>query len=352
MTKNLDDILKSITRVDNNLEPEIRAHLNELTKPPGSLGRLEDIAVCYCLARAQKNPDLPRKAVVTFAADHGVAQSGVSAYPPQVTPQMVFNMLSGGAAVNVLARQMGVRHLVVDVGVNDALDGANGLRRLKIMNGTKNIAQGPAMSVEQAREAISAGIEIANELCDNGFSLIGTGEIGIGNTTSSSALFSALLPCPPEDITGRGTGLDDAGIQRKIDVVRKAVEVNGNHLDEPLHALAALGGLDIAAICGLIIGAASRRAVVIVDGFISSAGAYVACLMCDKIKDYLIYSHCSDEKGHSLFLEKTGVKPLLDLGMRLGEGTGAVLAMPIVESAVRIYNEMATFSSARVSGRA
>jgi nicotinate-nucleotide--dimethylbenzimidazole phosphoribosyltransferase len=286
------------------------------------------------------------------AGDHGVAEEGVSAYPKAVTPQMVRNMLAGGAAVNVLARHVGAEVRVVDIGVDDPLDNASGLIRKKIRPGTGNIAQGPAMTPEEALHAMLTGAELAREAFKEGITLLGAGDMGIANTTPSSALFAALLPCEVEAITGRGTGIDDATLERKIQVIKKALVVNRNSLSDPFNALATVGGFEIAGITGLILGAAACRIPVVVDGFISSAGALVACRMCGHVKEYLFFSHCSAEKGHVMFFERFRTKPILDLTMRLGEGTGAALAMTIIEAAIKTYNEMATFDSAQVSKKA
>jgi nicotinate-nucleotide--dimethylbenzimidazole phosphoribosyltransferase len=345
----LDDVIESIAPVDKSIEPQIQAHLDDLTKPQGSLGRLEEFAMRYCLAAGTAKPAFGKKRIFCFAGDHGVADEGVSAFPKEVTPQMVMNMLGDGAAINVLARHAGAELVVIDIGVDDPLDGAQGLCRKKVVSGTNNIAVGPAMSVEDASRAVEVGIELAQTASDEGVTLVGTGEMGIANTTPSSALFASLLPCPVKEITGRGTGIDDDRLKNKIDVIKKALAVNKDNLSDPLSALAALGGAEIAGTCGMILGAASRRIPTVVDGFISSAGALVACRMCEHVKDYLFFSHLSQEQGHKTFMQKFGAEPILDLKLRLGEGTGAALAMSIIESAIKIYNEMATFSSAGVS---
>jgi nicotinate-nucleotide--dimethylbenzimidazole phosphoribosyltransferase len=347
--KKLEQTRASIKSIDQSLEPAVRAHLDQLTKPPRSLGRLEDLAASYCLIHGTDKPILGRKKIFTFAGDHGVAREGVSAYPKEVTPQMVRNMLAGGAAVNVLATHIGAEVVVIDMGVDDPLDDAPDLIRRKVKSGTDNIAEGPAMSLEEAAQAIEAGIEMAEAALGDGVTLIGTGEMGIANTTPSSALFAALLPCPVEDITGRGTGIDDAVLAKKIGIIQQALAVNRNRLGDPLSALAAVGGLEIAGICGLCLGAAANHLPVVVDGFISSAGALVACRLCPPVRDYLFFSHRSEEAGHTTFLRLFGVEPILDLKMRLGEGTGAALAMAIIEAGVKIYNQMATFASAGVS---
>ena len=347
----LDQTLADILPVDHILEEDIQNHLDNLTKPPGSLGRLERLAVKYCLASHTRKPVSGKKVIFTFAGDHGVVEEGISAFPKDVTPQMVLNMTSGGAAVNVLAKHAGAEVRVVDIGVAQELTDAPGLIRRKVRPGTGNIAQGTAMTLSEAIQAIEVGIGLAQTAAEEGATLIGTGEMGIGNTTPSSALYSVLLPCDVRDITGRGTGIDDNTLKRKVNVIEKAIVVNKACFTDPLHTLAALGGLEIAGICGLILGAASRKVPVVVDGFISSAAALVACKVCRPVKEYLFFSHLSAEAGHGVFIEKYGVQPILNLGMRLGEGTGAALAMTVIEAAIKIYNEMATFDSAGVSNK-
>ena len=347
----LEDTLASIAAVDGSLAADVQAHLDDLTKPRGSLGRLEEAAMRYCLATGSSRPAMGAKRIYTFAGDHGVADEGVSAYPKEVTPQMVMNMLAGGAAVNALAAHTGVELRVVDIGVADPLEGARGLVGRKVRPGTANMAEGPAMTIDEATAAVEVGIELAREAAADGVTLLGTGDMGIANTTPSSALFAALLPCEVEAITGRGTGIDDATLKHKTEVIGKAIETNKGMLDDPLLALSAVGGLEIAGIAGLILGGAAGRIPVVVDGFISSAGALVACRMEPEARDYLFFSHMSAEAGHSTFFDAFGAKPLLDLGMRLGEGTGAALAISLVEAAVKVYNDMATFSSAGVSDK-
>ncbi len=347
----LKTIMDAITPVDRTLETEIRAHLDNLTKPQASLGFLEDLAASYCLIQGTTLPQLGKKRIVTFAGDHGVAHERVSAFPSEVTPQMVYNMLSGGAAINVLARHVGADLQVVDIGVADPLEDAAGLVRRKVKPGTDNISKAPAMSEDNAIEAITVGVELALAAADDGVTLLGTGEMGIGNTTPSAALYGSLIPCPVVEVTGRGTGIDDDALQNKIKVIERALEVNAPLLTDPLKTLAAVGGLEIAGICGLILGAAGRRLPVVVDGFISSAAALVAVRLRESVIDYLFFSHCSAEAGHRIFFDRLGIRPILDLEMRLGEGTGAALAMNVIESAVKIYNEMATFDSAGVSGK-
>jgi len=347
----LQDTLKSIVPVDATLRPAIQAHLDDLTKPQGALGKLELFAMQYCLAVGTDRPVLRGKHIFCFAGDHGVVDEGVSAYPKAVTPQMVRNILAGGAAINALCRHGGIELTVVDMGVDDPLENAPGLCRRKIRRGTANIARGPAMSREDATRAIEAGIELAQEAIGKGVTLLGTGDMGIANTTPSAALFCALLGLKPESVAGRGTGVSDEGLLRKISVIARALDVNNSRLNDPLAAIAALGGFEIAGICGLVLGGAACRVPVVVDGFISSAAALVACRLCPHVREYLFFSHKSQEKGHGVFLDQFGATPILSLDMRLGEGTGAALAMSIVEASIRVYNEMATFSSAGVAGR-
>ena len=347
----LQNTIDAILPRDECLPGSIQAHLDDLTKPPGSLGRLEELALNYCLITGTAKPVVGGKRICTFAADHGVAAEGVSAFPSEVTPQMVRNILAGGAAVNALARHAGADVVCVDVGVDDELAGAEGLLRRKVRRGTDSIARGPAMSRDEALAAVEVGIACAEAAADEGVTLLGTGEMGIANTTPATALFAALLGCDVEAITGRGTGIDDARLEHKIATIRAALDVNRERLTDPLSTLAALGGLEIAAIAGLCLGGEATNVPVIVDGFISTAGALVATQLSDDVLGALIFSHRSDEHGHGEVLRQMGVEPVLDLGMRLGEGTGAAVAISIIESAVRVYNEMATFSSAGVSGR-
>ena len=345
----IDQTLARIQPVNRELAPTIDAHLNNLTKPLKSLGRLEELALQYCLATNTTKPQLGKKRIYCFAADHGVADEGVSAFPKAVTPQMVLNMLAGGAAVNVLTRHAGAELVVVDMGVDDPLEGAQGLIRKQVARGTASIARGTAMTIDQARQAVETGIELAIEAARDGVTLLGTGEMGIANTTPAAALFAAHLDCPPATVTGRGTGIDDVRLAHKCQIIEQALAINAAHLNDPLATLAALGGFEIAGICGLILGAAAQRIPVVVDGFISTAGALAAIRICPAAMDYLFFSHLSQEQGHRIVMEKLQIRPVLDLDMRLGEGTGAALAMPVIEAAIKIYNEMATFDSAQVA---
>ncbi len=351
-TIQITDISKfnEIQSVDNSIATDIQAHLDDLTKPQGSLGQLEDIAMRYCLVTGTAKPIMGKKRIYCFAGDHGVAAEGVSAFPAEVTPQMVMNMLAGGAAINVLTKHADAELVIVDMGVNDPLEAAEGLVRMKVRSGTDNIAVGPAMSMDEVKQAIMSGVELAATAAEDGVTLLGTGEMGIANTTPATALYSAYLNCPVEDITGRGTGIDDTRLQHKIEVIKKSLAVNKDKLDDPLSTLAAVGGFEIAGICGLILGGALYGIPVVVDGFISTAAATAACAINSNVRDYLFFSHTSNEQGHKKILDKLQIKSILDLGLRLGEGTGAALAMTIIDASIKIYNEMATFSSAAVAG--
>ena len=349
MNEELKQIIDAIEPVAHELEPQIQAHLDDLTKPQGSLGRLEDIAMRYCMINQTLAPKLGKNIIFTFAADHGVAEEGVSAFPAEVTPQMVLNMVGGGAAVNVLGRHAGAENRVVDIGVNHDFGDLPGLVHRKVRPGTANMCKGPAMGLEEAEQALLIGARLAADAKQEGATLIGTGEMGIANTTAAAALFSVLIPCPPAEVTGRGTGIDDERLMHKTRVIEQALDMNKECLTDPLNILAAVGGLEIAGICGLCLGAAAERIPVVVDGFISSAAAYVACKLNPAVKDYLFFSHRSAEAGHAVFLDTFQTEPILDLGLRLGEGTGAALAINIIEASIKIYNEMATFSGAGVA---
>ncbi|MFW6147598.1 MAG: nicotinate-nucleotide--dimethylbenzimidazole phosphoribosyltransferase [Thermodesulfobacteriota bacterium] len=326
-----------------------RTRLDSLTKPRGSLGFLERIAEQVVAIRQEEIPVLEKKEVFVFVGDHGVVSEGVSAYPQEVTAAMVKNFLNGGAAINVLARCVGARVSVIDIGMVEDLQNAPGLIQRKIRKGTGNIAREPAMTVEQAQKAMNVGVDMAEEAYARGSVMIATGDMGIGNTTPSSALFSALLPTNVASVAGKGTGLDEEGVKNKVQVIERALKANRASLDDPLAALAAVGGLEIAGICGLCLGGAARRMIVVVDGFISSAGALAAMRLNRVVQDYLFFSHRSSEAGHRTFFQKEGIRPILDLDLRLGEGTGAALVMHLIEDAVRIYNEMATFEEVGIA---
>ena len=323
--------------------------LDDLTKPRRSLGLLEELAARYAAIREEAAPQITGKAVFVFAGDHGVVDEGVSAYPREVTALMVNTFLAGGAGINVLARSAGADVRVVDIGMATPLPDAPGLIQRCVRRGTGNLLREPAMSREEAEQGIEVGVEMARTAREQGVSIVATGDMGIGNTTPSSALFAALLPAAPRDVTGRGTGLHDEGLDHKVRVIERALERASGELNDPVSALAALGGLEIAGICGLCLGGAAHRMAVMVDGFISSAGALIAMRINPAVADYLVFSHCSVEKGHRVFFEREGLRPLLDLDMRLGEGTGAAVAMQILEDGVRIYNEMSTFAEVGIT---
>ena len=345
----LQQTLNSIHPADQTLVPAIQAHLNDLTKPLGSLGRLEEFALRYALATGTLIPKPPRCRIYCFAGDHGVADEGVSAFPKAVTPQMVLNMLAGGAAINVFARHAGADLKVVDMGVDADFADVPGLLKHKIARGTANLAKGPAMTIAQTTLALETGIALAEQAACDGITLLGTGDMGIANTTPATALFAAYLGLKPATITGRGTGVDDAGLSHKIAVIEQGLAVNHASLSDPLATLAALGGLEIAGIAGLVLGGAAKHIPVVVDGFISTAGALAALRLQPAVADYVFFSHLSDERGHRAVMQELAITPILALNMRLGEGTGGALAMTLISAAIKMAGEMATFSSAHVS---
>ncbi|HBH97519.1 MAG TPA: nicotinate-nucleotide--dimethylbenzimidazole phosphoribosyltransferase [Candidatus Omnitrophica bacterium] len=340
-----------IEPVNEDAEASAQQRLNRLTKPPGSLGRLEDIATQLAGILGTASPSIGGKAIITMAADHGVADEGVSAYPKVVTPQMVLNFLRGGAAINVLARLVGAQMIVVDMGVAADLPAHPKLVSRKIGYGTKNMAVGPAMTRAEAHAAIQAGLEIVGEAIGRGATVIGTGDMGIGNTTASSALVAAMTQQDPQVVTGRGTGVDEATYRKKVAVIQRALAINRPDPADPLEVLAKVGGFEIAGLVGVILGGAQARKPVVIDGFISGASALIASAVEPRVNAYLIAAHRSQEPGHRIVLERLGLRPLLELDMRLGEGTGAALAMPILEAACHILNDMATFDEAGVSER-
>lgn len=328
-----------------------RVRQGSLTKPSGSLGRLEDLSIQLSGIAGSLSPSVARKAVIVMAGDHGVARRGVSAYLPEVTSQMVHNFLAGGAAVNVLARQAGARVRVVDVGVACELGTMSGLVNRKVAFGTADITMGPAMTASQAMRAIEAGLDSVTEEFDAGLDLLATGEMGIGNTTSSSAIIAAIGGLPAESVAGRGTGVDDEGLSRKIEAIETALALNQPDPTDPFDVLCKLGGLEIAGLVGVILGAALRRVPVLIDGFISGAAALIAAGLAPRVTAYVIAAHRSVEVGHRFILDRLGLRPLLDLDLQLGEGTGAVLAFHVIEASTRILNEMATFEEAGVSAK-
>jgi nicotinate-nucleotide--dimethylbenzimidazole phosphoribosyltransferase len=348
----LNETCAAIERVDAAIAAETQRKLDYKTKPRRSLGRLEDLACRYAAIRGTSVPGAPQKAIVVMGADHGVAEENVSAYPQEVTAQMLLNFAAGGAAINVLARQAGARMLVVDMGAKQPLPATPQIRSARIGPGTRNFTLGPAMTEQEALAALEVGIEIGQELARDGMTLIGVGEMGIGNTTAASALTAAFTGAAAEEVTGVGTGIDEATRRRKIDVIRRALMQNRPECARPLDVLQKLGGFEIAGLAGVVLGAAARRSAIMLDGFIASVAGLVAVRFAPAAADYVFASHRSVEVGHRLVLEQLGAKPLLDLELRLGEGTGAALAMNLVDAALLILHEMATFESAGVTDTA
>ncbi len=299
-----------------------------------------------------ENPPVENKVIFTMAGDHGVVKEGVSAFPQEVTAQMVYNFLRRGAGINVLAEHTGTRVVVVDMGVAEELKNKNENLKVKKINfGTKNMAKGPAMTKEEAVRSIEAGIEVFGEELPNGIDIVGTGEMGIGNTTPSSAIAAVITGEAVEDVTGRGTGIDDETFTHKVEVIKKVIELNKPVPEDAIDVLYKIGGFEIGGLVGVILASASKRVPVVIDGFISGAAGLIAYQLEPKVKDYMIAAHCSVEQGHKIILDYIGLKPLLDLDLRLGEGTGAALAMNIVEAAIKILTKMATFQSASVCER-
>jgi len=339
----------AIPSLDDDAAAAVQRRLDAKTKPRKSLGRLEELARTLAAIQSTEAPSVDGKAVVVMAADHGVAEEGVSAYPQEVTAQMVANLVAGGAGINVLALHAGARVVLVDLGVKSPLPGLVGVLDRRIAPGTRNLARGPAMTRDEAVRCLEVGIEVAEDLAGAGIQAIALGEVGIGNTTAASALASAFTGEPPERTTGRGTGLDDTGYQRKIEVVERALRVNRFDPSDPLGTLAALGGFEIAGLAGVVLGAAARRVAVVMDGFIAGAAALGAVRLAPQAAGFVIASHSSVEPGHTALLRALDKRPLLDLELRLGEGTGAALAFHLLEAAVRVLREMASFAEAGVS---
>jgi nicotinate-nucleotide--dimethylbenzimidazole phosphoribosyltransferase len=344
----MEETIKKIGALDERAISVARARQDILTKPAGSLGTLEDISTKVAGITGNATPKIKDKVIITMAGDHGVTDDGVSAYPKEVTAQMVYNFLNGGAAINVLARHAGARVVIVDMGV--AVDFTHErLVSKKIAYGTANMAKGPAMSYEDAVRSIEAGIEVFESEAKKGVDIVGVGDMGIGNTTSSSAIVAVITGYDVEKVTGRGTGIDDAGLEKKIAVIEEAIRVNKPNNKDAIDVLAKVGGFEIGGMAGVILAAASHRVPVVIDGFISGTAALVAYGIAPAVKDYMIAAHRSVERGHSVTLDYIGLKPLLDLDMRLGEGTGAALGISIVDAACKILGEMATFEDAGVS---
>jgi nicotinate-nucleotide--dimethylbenzimidazole phosphoribosyltransferase len=348
----LQTLLSQIRPLDEAAIAAARTRQDQLTKPSGSLGRLESLACQIAGITGRMPPVIQQKVVVIMAGDHGVVAEGVSAYPSEVTAQMVGNFLRGGAAINVLARHVGARTVIVDAGVAADLEPHPDLVVKKIAPGTGNIARGPAMTRQQAIQAILAGVSVVEAQIGHGMDIVATGDMGIGNTTPSAAIASAITGLPAHRFIGRGSGVDDLGLKRKLSAVERALAVNQPETLDGLDVLAKIGGFEIAGLTGVILAAAAHRRPVVVDGFISTSAALIAATLAPQACDYMISAHRSQEQGHDLMLEWLKLTPLLDLHMRLGEGTGAVLAMSLAEAACKILSEMATFGEAGVSGKA
>ncbi len=342
-------IFIQIPPLDRQLEAALLHKINQKTKPQGALGDLEKIALQVGLIQITLIPQLSKPTMLVFAGDHGIVESGVSSYPQAVTAQMVHNFLAGGAAINVFARQHGMTLKVVDSGVNHDFSGVQDLIHAKVAHGTNSFLTEPAMTLAQCEHAMHKGAEIALAEIAQGCNVMGFGEMGIGNTSAASCLMSVLCGLPIEACVGRGTGLDDEGVKRKADVLRSAVDRHALHDATPMQVLAAFGGFEIAMMAGAMLGAAQQRVVLLVDGFIATSALLAAAKLQPNILQYCVFSHCSDESGHARMLQHLEAKPLLNLGLRLGEGTGAALALPLLQAAVNFLNEMASFESAGVS---
>ena len=351
---NLEEIVKKIQPVGSEWVEKAREHTLQLAIPPRALGRLHDISERICGIQETLQPEVSSKAFLVMAGDHGVASDGVSAFPQEVTGEMVKNFLRGGAGINVLARNVGAEVLVVDMGIIPDVDpGSSEYRNRfhirKVGRGTANIARGPAMTRAQAEQSILHGFNIASELFSTGVRMLGTGDMGIGNTTPSAALGAVLTGKPVNEMVGRGTGIGDSAMDNKCEIVKRAIEINRPNAADGLDALAKVGGFEIGGIAGCVLAAAYHRRPAVIDGFISTAGALVAHSLCPAAVDYVFAGHCSEESGHRKMLAYLGLEPILDLGLRLGEGTGAALAMGVIEGAVRVFNEVLTFEQAGVT---
>lgn len=342
--------LAAIRPADEAAAAAARERQGRLTKPPGSMGRLEELSVRLCAIAGTCPAPVPESAAVAiFAADHGVHAQGVSPWPQAVTAQMVGNFLAGGAVVNALAREANAQVVVVDMGIATELPAADGLLRRAVRPGTADMTTSPAMSAEEVSRAVEIGIEVAHELIDGGAQILVTGDMGIANTTASAALVSVLTETAPAEVTGRGTGIDDATLSLKVEVITRALERHRPTSTDPWHALAAVGGLEHAGLVGFLLGAAERRIPVVLDGVIACSAALVACAIVPSVTDYLVAGHRSAEPGATRALDHLGLNPLLALELRLGEGSGGTLALGLVRSAARLLTDVATFDSAGVT---
>lgn len=350
----LKETIERIEPLNGEAMEAARARQDTLTKPLRSLGVLEDISVRVAGITGDSMPELKQKVILTMASDHGIVAEGVSAYPQEVTLQMVYNFINDGAGINVLARHIGARVVVVDMGVAADFAFTNKTENFidnKIAYGTANMTQGAAMSYDAAKQSIESGIDVLENVLENGVDIVGVGDMGIGNTTSSSAITAFITGEAVETVTGRGTGLDDAGLTRKIEQIKKALDINKPDRGDAIDILAKIGGFEIGGMAGAILAAAAHRIPVVVDGFIAGAAALIAYELSPRVKEYSIASHLSVEAGHRAILDYMGLVPLLNLNMRLGEGSGAALGMGIVDASCKILREMATFEEAGVAGK-
>ena len=352
----LESIIQGIQPLDSKWIKRAKKRTAQLIMPTRALGHLHDISERLCAIQKTLKPSIDRKAFLVMAGDHGVVNEGISAYPQAVTAEMIKAFLAGGAGINVLAKQVGAEVFVVDMGIIPELDPStlpvgNQLIIRKVANGTANLALGPAMSQAQAQHSILAGFQLASDFIAGGVKILGTGDMGIGNTTPSAAIGTVVTGNLLEDMVGRGTGLDNQGLQRKRAAIQSGIQINNPEPENGLDILAKIGGFEIGGIAGCILGGAYHKHPVVIDGFISTAGALIAHTLCPSVTDYLFAGHCSEEPGHKLMLNYLGLKPILDLGMRLGEGTGAALAMGIMDGAVSIFTDMLTFEEAGVTNK-
>ena len=348
----IKEIIDRIKPLDEKAMAEAKTRQDNLTKPQGSLGQLESLSIQVAGIKGNSRPRIVHKVIFTLAGDHGITQEGVSAYPSEVTPQMVYNFLRGGAGINVLARHVGARVVVADLGVATDLERHPDLKIKKVAMGTKNMARGPAMTRKEAVRSIEAGMELVEEELAGGIDILGTGDMGIGNTTPSSAITAVITGADVASVTGRGTGLGEEELKRKVAVIEKAIGVNRPDPKDGIDVLSKVGGFEIGGIAGVMLAGAGHGIPVVIDGFISGAAALIAASLSPQVKSYLIAAHQSVERGHQIILRHLGLKPLLNLDLRLGEGTGAALGIGLTEAALKILDEMATFAEAGVSEKA
>lgn len=343
------DIINQIEPLDEDAMKSAKDRQDQLTKPRSSLGTLEDISMKLAGIKKDHLPKIKDKVIITMAADHGVTDEGISAYPKEVTPQMVYNFIQGGAAINVLSRNVGARVVVVDMGVSFDFEDDSNLIIKKLGYGTNNMAKGPAMTYDEAIRSIKAGIDVFEAEYKKGVDIVCTGDMGIGNTTPSSAIVAAISGKDVKKVTGHGTGIDDLALEKKVKTIKKALEINKPNPKDSIDVLSKVGGFEIGGLAGVILAGAKNRVPVVIDGFISGAAALIATEIAPLAKDYIFASHRSVEIGHKVMLDHMGLEPILDLNLRLGEGTGAALAIGIIEASAKIICEMATFSEAGVS---